>query len=191
MAARKPAIQARQGHPQGIVDDVAKLAVKGIKKVVSKGAKVPSRRAVKGNIIARRRVADYNTIRKNTPWHGPSDAEIAKAVAKHPYRVSRKTVSDARKTIAARGEPASATRRAVKKAYPVTSGKNKAVVKQMRKEKLATMKENANYTKQISRMSKQKGKRLSANEKTTIAGAAATGGIAAGTMYATRKKKGK
>lgn len=63
-----------------------------------KGAKKgPSRRNIKKTIITNRRKADYEYMKKNTPWHGPSDAELAKAVSKAKYNISRKQVSQARK----------------------------------------------------------------------------------------------
>lgn len=95
MAAKKPAIQTRQGHAQGLGDDVAKFLLSGAKKVIGKSGAKP-RRVIKSQIRTQKRINAFNVIKANEPWYGMSEAQIAATVAKSKPRVSRKEISAVR-----------------------------------------------------------------------------------------------
>ncbi len=73
---RKPAIQTRQGHPQGIVDDIAVGVIRAGRKILRKNPKI-----TKGQVGAAKRKHAYSVWDKNTPKSVPR-TDLAKQAAK-------------------------------------------------------------------------------------------------------------
>lgn len=159
---KKPAIQANQGHPGGLVDD---FLIPVAKKIIRKSSKsLGAKRAAESKILSNRHETLMAKRRSAAAQSLYGKTSASRAVGKARYnsatkksttnlRSASRTAQDYGMDLKSLGLPTSmasakgarkVTRSSVKRDYPYTTGSrmDKKAVQAMRKDKLAAAKRN-------------------------------------------------